>query len=739
MKKIKYILLLIPSLVYSQTKISEMPLDNTVNGEEYFPIVESGANKRMTLTTVMNSVGDTADQLRIEFTDTVSQLRIEFQSSDGPTNWLQNTDIGGNIFIYAVDTVGNVPNTVLIGGNSDNFEPSNMLEVTQGNAYFENDVQIDGGLNVTNDITLGVGNQIILDENPNGYLRLTDVSGSYNLYDLGSTFPSVLSENWNLNLSGYNVNFFGNGWTSIASENVRLDPSNDLYLQPDDDLQIDTDVLTINSNAKIDNIDTGYDLNIFGSYTPFCRLYNMVDSGDYDLHVVGKTEFNIDSNLIFDIEDVFTINSSFSIFNDQVFINDELDVDRIETSWISHDINPMTIVTTSYINLMGDSLGINGDYIKNWNEIASLVDLYDENNVYVGDSALHDITTGIDNAAVGYRSLRNNTSGNENIAIGNEAMFLNETGFSNTALGVHALRNSTGGNFNMAIGESSMHDLTTGDQNVGLGFQTLYSNNGNYNVAFGNQSGRNSSGSFNNFFGYNTGRNTTGLGNIFIGNECGYNNTSGSNNVFIGYYSGIINTVGNNNVYIGSEAGYNSTGSNNVFIGYDAGSDEIGSNLLYIANSNTTSPLLYGDFSNDSLAVNGDLTTTGSLTINLITEVWDSVQISSSEIVNGDSIILVDSEKTVLTEIIIDYQYLTSAYTSNSSDSVLIKTKVGNDNVNLAYISNEFFLSEDSKYTSTHVNTVDTDGEYYWLQIPSGKYIGGGGSMNIYYKYKKLP
>jgi len=37
------------------------------------------------------------------------------------------------------------------------------------------------------------------------------------------------------------------------------------------------------------------------------------------------------------------------------------------------------------------------------------------------------------------------------------------------------------------------------------------------------------------------------------------------------------------------------------FIGYQSGFNESGSNKLYIDNSNTTTPLIYGDFSKDSL------------------------------------------------------------------------------------------------------------------------------------------
>jgi hypothetical protein len=62
--------------------------------------------------------------------------------------------------------------------------------------------------------------------------------------------------------------------------------------------------------------------------------------------------------------------------------------------------------------------------------------------------------------------------------------------------------------------------------------------------------------------------------------------------------SGTANTV------LGYQSGFNlSTGAGNVFLGYQAGYNETGSNKLYIANSNTSSPLIYGDFSTGRVGI----------------------------------------------------------------------------------------------------------------------------------------
>jgi hypothetical protein len=68
---------------------------------------------------------------------------------------------------------------------------------------------------------------------------------------------------------------------------------------------------------------------------------------------------------------------------------------------------------------------------------------------------------------------------------------------------------------------------------------------------------------------------------------------------------------GSNNTYLGRNAGfYNQNGSGNVFIGCGAGAYELGSNRLVIANTNTTDPIIYGEFDNSYLKFNANNTVT---------------------------------------------------------------------------------------------------------------------------------
>ena len=76
---------------------------------------------------------------------------------------------------------------------------------------------------------------------------------------------------------------------------------------------------------------------------------------------------------------------------------------------------------------------------------------------------------------------------------------------------------------------------------------------------------------------------------------------------------------------IGFESGAFNLGSGNVFIGSRAGRDtENISNRLYIENTSTFSPLIYGEFDNDLVRVNGDLDITENLEVTGTTTVGNT-------------------------------------------------------------------------------------------------------------------
>lgn len=262
-------------------------------------------------------------------------------------------------------------------------------------------------------------------------------------------------------------------------------------------------------------------------------------------------------------------------------------------------------------------------------------------NIAIGYSALRGSSTasnntGLNNTALGYFSNNKNTTGNSNTSIGAFTLSDNTTGGHNVALGLYALEFNTTGNYNVALGNYANRNNKSGENNTSIGYNANYSNVINhrstaigtsalyyadsrtstavstYNTAVGYEAMRGSSNSANNTgfsnaaFGdqalysfssahYNTAIGTaslinltTGIGNTALGFETGKNATTGGANVFLGFQSGLNN----------------STGSGNVFLGYSAGANETGSDKLYIANTNTSTPLIFGNFSTKSVKVN---------------------------------------------------------------------------------------------------------------------------------------
>jgi len=164
------------------------------------------------------------------------------------------------------------------------------------------------------------------------------------------------------------------------------------------------------------------------------------------------------------------------------------------------------------------------------------------------------------------------------------------------------------------------------------------------------------------YLGYQAGINSVGVGqyNTFVGYQCGYQNTTGYNNTFGGLQTGAANTTGygnsgwglqvlqylttgafnsgygihallaletgvantavgggsmeylisgSNNTAIGMYAGRDVTGSGNVFIGNRSGQGNTAiNNRLYIANNELTT-LIYGEFDNKIVEIDGTLTT----------------------------------------------------------------------------------------------------------------------------------
>jgi len=166
---------------------------------------------------------------------------------------------------------------------------------------------------------------------------------------------------------------------------------------------------------------------------------------------------------------------------------------------------------------------------------------------------------------------------------------------SSVFLGADAGLNEYGADYrNVALGVEALKEDTTGQRNTAVGFRALWLNsNGNHNTANGYQALLNNTvGSRNTAFGYQSSvLNTTGEHNTTIGHNANFNNEEGSYNTIIGYQAGMGSSPHNK--------------SGNVLLGYQAGYNETGDNKLYINNSDSPAPLIYGEFDNNILGVNG--------------------------------------------------------------------------------------------------------------------------------------
>lgn len=202
-----------------------------------------------------------------------------------------------------------------------------------------------------------------------------------------------------------------------------------------------------------------------------------------------------------------------------------------------------------------------------------------DKNTFIGSGAGKFNTTGDSNVFIGYQAGLNSTTGDDNVVIGS---------FAGDAMTISA-------NNNVFIGDRAGSETTTGDSNVYIGQRAGELNSTGFrNTLVGNRAGGGVVSTFGtcSFFGYQSG----------LINE-------GSDNTFFGYITGKENTTGDKNTFIGTAAGeLNITGSNNVYIGYNTGNLETtASDQLWIDNTNTSTPLIKGDFSSKILTINDNL------------------------------------------------------------------------------------------------------------------------------------
>jgi len=246
------------------------------------------------------------------------------------------------------------------------------------------------------------------------------------------------------------------------------------------------------------------------------------------------------------------------------------------------------------------------------------------NNIAIGYGAAYNNTTGYSNVALGTSSLIRNTNRSNLVAIGDSALFNNGNGAiysyeatANTAVGSKALYANTRGYLNTAMGFNALYSNTTGRQNTAIGYKSQELTTIGYNnTAIGDLSlTSNTTGYYNTAIGSNSmGDNTFGFNNTGVGIGSLRKNTEGDRNVGVGSSALSENLTGNDNTALGSYAGKGVEGnsvSGCVFIGYSAGENNTNDNKLFIDNSNTSTPLIGGDFSTNQVDINGTIKITG--------------------------------------------------------------------------------------------------------------------------------
>src|SRR5215467_12930136 len=114
-------------------------------------------------------------------------------------------------------------------------------------------------------------------------------------------------------------------------------------------------------------------------------------------------------------------------------------------------------------------------------------------NVFQGDDALLNNSTGAGNSAFGWRALFSNTDGSFNTAVGGGALVIND-GADNTAVGAAALLLNTIGHDNAAFGSFALSTSLQGVGNTAIGHSALSNSGSNYTTALGLDAGENLTG-----------------------------------------------------------------------------------------------------------------------------------------------------------------------------------------------------------------------------------------------------
>ncbi|PLR52426.1 tail fiber domain-containing protein [Chimaeribacter arupi] len=314
---------------------------------------------------------------------------------------------------------------------------------------------------------------------------------------------------------------------------------------------------------------------------------------------------------------------------------------------------------------------------------------YGSNNTWVGyragcGAALSD---GLENVAVGYQAMRNQSGADYNVSVG-----------------VISLQSLTSGQYNVAIGHSALNILTTASSNTAVGYKSLSASTAASLTAVGFQSQMaNTTGTGNTSLGNNTLKaNQTGIDNTAVG-ESVMLVATGSNSTAVGARSLNAQTTGSNNTAMGYEAGrFTTTSANNVSVGFRAGralttggeNTAVGADALQLETTGTQNTAL----GRLAMRVLQDGTTPVAIT--------NSTGIGYGAYVSGSNQVQIGNSATTT------YVYGTVQNRSDSRDKADVEDiDLGIDFINgLRPVSGRWNMRDDY-YTFTEVETGETDKE----------------------------
>jgi len=336
-------------------------------------------------------------------------------------------------------------------------------------------------------------------------------------------------------------------------------------------------IITISTTASLSVTD----IETSGSITFGTVISGTGDIYCDDLHTAGSTIYIGDYIELTDTGSVLGVNTPIDVGGSNP---------SIEFSSTSGTIGVSGMADLLVLNQ--DAVTINGDFIFDQNTISGTGAIYC-NDLHTAGSSIYlgGLQLSYDGSKI---SIQTHIDTGQSVVLGTDAHVGDPGGVDNVILGYQA-GYYCDGDYNVVLGKEAAYadnGSTAGDYGVFLGYRAGYSlQSGNYNVCIGGQAGLSL---------------TNGSDNVCIGGLAGHQMTSTSYNVCIGNQAGRYNT-GTGNVFLGSNAGRNNTGTNSIFIGNRAGYN-VGAvdNVLYIAVSDTATPLIYGEFDNDLLRINGD-------------------------------------------------------------------------------------------------------------------------------------